>query len=119
MENFSDRRYQFKTGTPSSNSFSNYSLKAVKLPKAEAFRSCITEIVRRGGDSDTNGIRPLFYIFNISASVAGALLGAFLGNKFIPEDWSEQLTHKKWLTRKVGTLLDVLASNNWRMPISE
>lgn len=50
------------------------------------FKAAMKEIIRRGGDADTN------------AAVAGALLGARLGYSKLPSEWIAQLKHREWLT---------------------
>lgn len=52
---------------------------------AEGFRHAITAITREGGDADTN------------ATVAGALMGAHLGFRQLPQDWVSGLKHGDWL----------------------
>jgi len=67
------------------------------------FREVITEIVRRGGDADTN------------AAVAGALFGTFIGLSGLPKDWLDQLCHRDWLAVWAGHYADlVVAQNNER-----
>jgi ADP-ribosylglycohydrolase len=52
------------------------------------FENIITEIVMEGGDADTN------------ASIAGALLGAWLGYTALPAHWRDGIEHHDWLLRK-------------------
>jgi ADP-ribosylglycohydrolase len=56
------------------------------------FENLITEIVMEGGDADTN------------ASVAGALLGAWLGYTALPAHWRDGIEHHNWLLRKCKAL---------------
>ncbi|QRV73781.1 ADP-ribosylglycohydrolase [Ceratobasidium sp. AG-Ba] len=68
-----------------------------KLGRDDLFEQCITEITMQGGDADTN------------ATVAGSLLGTYLGLSCIPEKWKDNLRDVDWLiakTRSLGYLLD-------------
>lgn len=61
------------------------------------FENLITELIMQGGDSDTN------------ATVAGALLGTWLGYSRLPAHWSDGLAHKDWLMSKVSRLMKALS----------
>jgi len=56
------------------------------------FENLITEIVMEGGDADTN------------ASIAGALLGAWLGYTALPAHWRDGIEHHDWLLSKCEAL---------------
>jgi hypothetical protein len=58
----------------------------------DVFESLITEIVMEGGDADTN------------ASIAGALLCAWLGYAALPAHWRDGIKHRDWLLRKCKAL---------------
>jgi ADP-ribosylglycohydrolase len=60
-------------------------LALVCLLKAPDFRSGVEDVVRLGGDADTNG------------AVAGALLGARFGATGIPRRWLEDLRESEEL----------------------
>jgi ADP-ribosylglycohydrolase len=56
------------------------------------FESLITEIVMEGGDADTN------------ASIAGSLLGTWLGYTALPAHWRDGIEHHDWLLSKCEAL---------------
>jgi ADP-ribosylglycohydrolase len=57
------------------------------------FKAIMTELVLTGGDADTNG------------SVAGALLGAWVGTNQLPPGWIENMTDHAWLVDKTTRLV--------------
>lgn len=59
----------------------------LRAPRRDAalFKARMTELVMEAGDADTN------------AAIAGAVLGAALGYKNLPEDWLGALPHRGWL----------------------
>ena len=66
----SDSQFQGYLGVALQNTF-------YELLNTEGFEQSMTNIISRGGDTDTNG------------AIAGALLGAIYGFDAIPSDWSE------------------------------
>jgi len=75
-----------------------YTLKCVGsgfwgLRSKKNFKDTLLELIREGGDADTNG------------AVCGALLGCKLGYSQLPKDWLASLLHKTWLDRKVIAFL--------------
>lgn len=70
--------------------------------KQTDFRYALEQIVRNGGDADTNG------------AVAGALLGCKLGIKALPSTWLDGLVYKTWLDDKINKYLDLLADKRRR-----
>ena len=50
-----------------------------ELINGTSFYQSMINIIKRGGDTDTN------------ACIAGALLGAYYGSKNIPERWKKQI----------------------------
>jgi ADP-ribosylglycohydrolase len=63
------------------------------VAKKLSFKKIITRIVSECGDADTN------------ASVAGSVLGAYLGYEQLPQDWLAALPNKAWLDEKIDKLL--------------
>lgn len=53
------------------------------------FEEIMTDLIMQGGDADTN------------ATVAGALLGAWVGYSGLPEHWANGLAHREWLVSKI------------------
>ena len=85
-----------------------YSLReaASRIPSASQKMAVVVEeiiqdIVRQGGDSDTN------------ATVAGALLGALVGMQGLPSSWINELPYGGWLEAWIPKLLFMM-----RLPIS-
>jgi ADP-ribosylglycohydrolase len=62
------------------------------LSTAELFEPLITNLIMEGGDADTN------------ASVAGALLGAWVGYSNLPSHWEKGVRNREWLVRKAEAL---------------
>ena len=67
--------------------------RALRTSGRERFRKALTEVIREGGDADTNG------------AVAGALLGAKEGWEGIPESLRDGLRDRGELDRRVVLLL--------------
>jgi ADP-ribosylglycohydrolase len=67
----------------------------VTLSPQENYANTLREVIRAGGDADTNG------------AVAGAMLGAYLGLEGIPPHLVEGLNPKSELDRRVTQLLSV------------
>lgn len=67
-----------------------------RLVEGESVKSVINEVVREGGDADTNG------------AVVGGVLGAAVGYQGLPTDWVMQMPHKEWLDAKVVDYLKVM-----------
>lgn len=61
-----------------------------------AFRAVLADIIRAGGDADTNG------------AVAGALAGCYLGYSGLPQDWIQAMPYAEWLEAWVQKLLFML-----------
>jgi len=66
------------------------------LAHTKMFEELITDLIMCGGDADTN------------ACFAGALLGAYLGYKALPDHWKHDLQHGEWLVEKAEALCQVL-----------
>ncbi|KAK0713476.1 ADP-ribosylglycohydrolase-domain-containing protein [Lasiosphaeria miniovina] len=64
--------------------------------RVKMFEALVTDLIMRGGDADTN------------ACFAGALLGAYLGYKALPDHWKHGLLHGDWLLGKAEALSQVL-----------
>lgn len=60
------------------------------------FVKLIREIVREGGDADTN------------AAVAGALLGCYLGIEAVPRSWMTAMPYTTWLEAWTQKLIYML-----------
>lgn len=56
------------------------------LRSGRDFRQAMTDVIRSGGDADTN------------AAVAGALLGAAVGFAGLPESWISGMPYTSWLS---------------------
>merc|ERR1712217_131352 len=63
------------------------------LRSESGFRETVNQIVRRGGDADTNG------------AVAGALLGCRLGYSGLPADWIAGMPYSSWLEAYVQKVI--------------
>lgn len=72
--------------------------------KQRVFEQLITELTMAGGDADTN------------CAVAGSLLGAYLGVEALPLQWTDGLTHRQWLERKVEAAASLLLGSNSGFP---
>jgi len=59
------------------------------LKSEQDFKDTLLQLVREGGDADTNG------------AVAGSLLGCRLGFSELPKEWLIELPNKRWLDKKV------------------
>jgi ADP-ribosylglycohydrolase len=60
------------------------------------FEELITALIMQGGDADTN------------ACIAGAVLGAWIGNTGLPPSWRNGLDHNSWLLHKCRAMEQVL-----------
>lgn len=69
--------------------------KGTPLP-GEVFPKLITGLIMEGGDANTN------------ACIAGALLGAFLGQGVLPSDWRDNLEHGAWLKKMTERMYQIL-----------
>jgi ADP-ribosylglycohydrolase len=58
-----------------------------------SFQDTLNNLIRHGGDADTNG------------AVCGTMYGARYGYKALPSDWLRAMPFKKWLDVKILTLL--------------
>ena len=67
-------------------------LKKKGIEKKQIFSECLDNIVHQAGDADTNGC------------VTGALLGAYLKDICIPDEWL-QLKHLNWLKERINRIL--------------
>jgi ADP-ribosylglycohydrolase len=66
------------------------------LPPGELFETLMTDLVMQSGDADTN------------ATVAGALLGAWLGYTSLPARWAGGLKYREWLIQKARRAITLL-----------
>ncbi|KAK3367989.1 ADP-ribosylglycohydrolase-domain-containing protein [Podospora didyma] len=66
------------------------------LDQVKIFEELVTDLIMRGGDADTN------------ACFAGALLGAYLGYRALPDHWKHGFIHGDWLMGKAESLCQVL-----------
>lgn len=69
------------------------------LREERCYSEVVLEIVREGGDADTN------------AAVAGAVYGAKVGLAGLPPPLLAGLVHRDWLARKADLLVDLLTSS--------
>ncbi|KAI6657941.1 ADPribosylglycohydrolase superfamily protein [Oopsacas minuta] len=67
-----------------------------KVKTAKDFIKFMTELVREGGDADTNG------------AVCGAVIGCKIGYDNLPHDWIQKMPHIKWLDDKVDMFLNCI-----------
>ncbi|CRG89128.1 hypothetical protein PISL3812_06164 [Talaromyces islandicus] len=65
-------------------------------PGTNIFEELITALIMQGGDADTN------------ACIAGAVLGAWIGNSGLPPTWRDGLDHNRWLLHKCRAMEQVL-----------
>lgn len=68
------------------------------LRQERSYEEVVLEIVREGGDADTN------------AAVAGAVYGAKVGFAGLPERLLAGLVHRDWLARKADLIVSLLPS---------
>eukprot|EP01100_Stratorugosa_tubuloviscum_P014832 TRINITY_DN815_c0_g1_i1.p1 TRINITY_DN815_c0_g1~~TRINITY_DN815_c0_g1_i1.p1 ORF type:complete len:399 (-),score=213.57 TRINITY_DN815_c0_g1_i1:70-1266(-) len=64
-------------------------------PNTANVKMIISDLIREGGDADTNG------------AVCGACVGAIVGYLGLPRDWISAMPNKKWLDEKVIAFLKV------------
>jgi ADP-ribosylglycohydrolase len=64
---------------------------------AEYFKRLLQEIASCGGDSTTN------------CAIVGSILGVFLGNENLPNEWVEKINFKSWLDLKVDDFISHMA----------
>jgi len=76
-----------------------YALRQILEEKNTDYRCIQLSIIKQGGDADTN------------AAVSGMILGAYLGYTKLPKPWLNQLIHKKWLDKKIITMLKKLKTS--------
>ncbi|KAF7318730.1 hypothetical protein HMN09_00385200 [Mycena chlorophos] len=65
------------------------------LTRQDTFKSAMMTLIMQGGDADTNG------------AVAGALMGALIGYKYLPPEWRDGMAHAEWFRGKAQALLVV------------
>ncbi|KAF2074849.1 hypothetical protein CYY_003837 [Polysphondylium violaceum] len=78
---------------------------AARLSKDEpeqpdvAFRLVLNELIREGGDADTN------------AAVAGSLLGVLIGYNNLPKDMLDATPHRAWFEKQMAVLIKEITLN--------
>lgn len=79
----------------------------VKTPPSKRdaafFKTTLATLAKQGGDASAN------------CAVAGAVLGAVLGHKRLPDEWLKALPHHDWLTKEVAAFLAAAAAT-WEIP---
>lgn len=78
-----------------------------KLLQGEVFQKLITDLTMEAGDADTN------------ACIAGALLGAFLGQTDLPSHWRDNLKHGIWLKRMTEGMCQIVGVGEESFQASE
>jgi len=68
------------------------------LGRGEGYEETIREVVRLGGDTDTNG------------AVAGALVGSAVGREGLPPPWLDRLAGRASLEERAGKLAELAAT---------
>ena len=63
------------------------------LRSTRSFPETLNDLIRRGGDADTNG------------AVCGTMYGARYGYHSLPVEWLRVMPYKKWLDEKILRLL--------------
>ncbi|CAF2868610.1 unnamed protein product [Rotaria sp. Silwood2] len=63
------------------------------LRSTRSFQETLNDLIRQGGDADTNG------------AVCGAMYGARHGYKALPSEWLRAMPYKKWFDKKILALL--------------
>ncbi|CAF1556254.1 unnamed protein product [Rotaria sp. Silwood1] len=63
------------------------------LRSTRSFQETLSDLIRHGGDADTNG------------AVCGTMYGARHGYKALPYEWLRAMPYKKWFDNKILTLL--------------
>ena len=59
------------------------------LRSTRTFEETLNDLIRYGGDADTNG------------AVCGTMYGARYGYSALPYDWLRQMPYKKWFDQKL------------------
>ena len=95
MQNIADKGYAFMRGKDGGHCVHTYRLAIGAWREAPDFETGLTEVIKTGGDTDTNAI------------VAGALLGAKHGYEAIPRRWIDALN------RKTATEAEVIVTERW------
>lgn len=63
------------------------------LRSTRSFQETLNDLIRHGGDADTNG------------AVCGTMYGARYGYKALPSEWLRAMPYKKWFDEKIVVLL--------------
>jgi ADP-ribosylglycohydrolase len=64
------------------------------LRSRRPFKETLNDLIRYGGDADTNG------------AVCGTMYGARYGYKALPYEWLRAMPYKKWFDEKIITCLE-------------
>jgi ADP-ribosylglycohydrolase len=64
------------------------------LRSTRPFPETLNDLIRHGGDADTNG------------AVCGTMYGARYGYQALPTKWLQAMPYKKWLDEKILRLLN-------------
>jgi ADP-ribosylglycohydrolase len=64
------------------------------LRSQRSFEKTLNDLIRHGGDADTNG------------AVCGTMYGARYGYKALPAQWLRAMPYKKWLDQKIIKCLE-------------
>ena len=59
------------------------------LRSKDTFKKTLNDLIRYGGDADTNG------------AVCGTMFGARYGYKALPHEWLRAMPFKKWFDKKI------------------
>jgi ADP-ribosylglycohydrolase len=63
------------------------------LRSTRSFAETLNDLIRHGGDADTNG------------AVCGTMFGARYGYSALPSEWLRAMPYKKWLDQKILRIL--------------
>lgn len=63
------------------------------LRSTRSFSETLNDLIREGGDADTNG------------AVCGSLYGARYGIRALPLDWIEKMPHLQWFHERIVKLI--------------